>query len=250
MKVGIFGDSFASERTLWNEYKNYKYLQDFGMSWVAHCRLRNPNWKIKNFSQPGTCLYFSYYHYLQNKHKFDKIIFVYTTHGRFSKKTDRQWLSVPSAASAAAKMKGTDILSEKLFYKAAQQFIIHVQDDEKERILWKLMHDDIKKDDKVFSVYAFPDPYETKHNLRALQRLEGEFANIKSDSWSSPFSKVVDMRYNHITGINNRILAQEITKQIQDNKKEFTLDIDKYKFDAEEIQKHFVPSKHLKRNCK
>jgi len=250
LKVGIFGDSFSTERTLWNEYKNYNHLQDFGMSWVAHCRLRNPNWQIKNYSQPGTCLYFSYYHYLENKHKFDKIIFVYTNHGRFSKRIDKQWLSVPSAASAQAKMKGTDILSEKLFYKAAQQFIVHVQDAEKEKILWKLMHADIKKDDKVFSVYAFSNPYETKHNLRALQILEGQSANIKVDGWSSPFSKVVDMRYNHITGTNNRILAKEITNQILDNQKEFTLDIDKYKFDANEIQKHFVRSNYLKRNCK
>jgi hypothetical protein len=250
LKIGIFGDSFSTERTLWNEYKNYNHLQDFGMSWVAHCRIRNPNWQIKNYSQPGTCLYFSYYHYLENKHKFDKIIFVYTNHGRFSKKTDRQWLSVPSAASAREKMKGTDILSEKLFYKAAQQFIVHVQDDKKERILWKLMHDDIKKDDKVFSVYAFPDPYKTKHNLRVIQILEGESAKLKQDQWSSPFSKVVDMRYNHITGINNQILAKEITKQILDNQKEFTLDINKYQFDTAEIQKHFVSSKHLKKNLK
>lgn len=250
MKVGIFGDSFASERTLWNEYKNYKYLQDFGSSWVANFRFINPNWKIENYSQPGTCLYYSYYHYLENKHKFDKIIFVYTNHGRFSKKTDRQWLSVPSAASAQAKMKGTEILSEKLFYKAAQQFIVHVQDDEKERTLWKLMHDDIKKDDKIFSVYAFPDPYKTKNNLRVIQRLEGETAKLKDINFLSPFSKLVDMRYNHITGTNNQILAKEITTQILDNQKEFTLDIDKYKFDAAEIQKHFVRSKHLQRNLK
>lgn len=252
MKIGIFGDSFAFESVLFGEFKKYKYLDQFGKPWVTHFRENNPDFEIDNYSLPGSCFYYSYDKYLEHKDKYDKIIFVITDHLRISRilnipeDDNRPAWTAPSANSAKHKMENCSG-EERQFYKTAIDFFLYAQDYIKEERLWHLMYEDVHKNDKVFSIIAFPFPVNTKNCLRELELLEDSTVNLSHNVWERWNDGIVDMRYNHISGPNNIILAQEVEKQIKQNKKHFELDLNKYRFNKDEIAPHYVRKKYLKK---
>lgn len=252
MKVGIFGCSFASERVLHSAYKNYKYIDDFGKPWVWYLRERYKSWQIKNFSVPGSCFYYSYKKYLENKDELDKIIFVCTDHTRISRmsNTNKDYvLAAPNIDSAMAKEK-LHKDEEKLFFKTAINYFAYMQDMEKDRIIYNLIYEDIKKDPKVFRINAFPYVIDTEENLYKIQWKETVNVFDNYNIWEYQKKGIIDMRYNHLTGDNNRILAKEISRQLNAGYNELKVDINRFQFDKEKIEKYFVTEKHLLRNQK
>lgn len=252
MKVGIFGCSFASERVLPTAYKNYKYLEDFGKPWGWYLRERYKSWQIKNFSVPGSCFYYSYKKYLENKDAFDKIIFVCTDHTRISRLSntnDGYLLAAPNIDSAIAKEK-IHKGEEKLFFKSAINYFVYMQDVEKDKIIYNLIYDSIKKDPKVFIINAFPYAADNTNDLQKIQWKENAtvFDNYNVREYTK--KGIIDMRYNHISSENNRILAKEISRQLNAGNKELQVDIEKFQFDKNNIEKYFVKEKHLLRNQK
>jgi hypothetical protein len=252
MKVGVFGCSFASERVLFSAYKNYKYLEDFGKPWAWYLQDRYKSWKIKNFSVPGSCFYYSYKKYLENRDEFDKIIFVCTDHSRISRMSNTHEgyvLAAPNIDSAIAKEKLHNG-EEKLFFKSAINYFAHMQDVEKDKIIYNLIYEDIKKDPKVFRINAFPYVIDTEDNLYKIQWKETATVFDNYNIWEYQKKGIIDMRYNHLTGDNNRILAKEISRQINAGCKELKVDINKFQFSKEKIEKYFLTEKYLLRNQK
>lgn len=249
MKIGIFGDSFAYEKVLFGEFSKYKYLDQFGKPWVTHFKQNNPSWKIDNYSLPGSCFYYSYDKYLEHRDKYDKIIFVVTDHLRVSKISPPDgkpaW-TAPSANAAKHKMDNSKG-EERQFYKSCIDFFFYVQDPIKEERLWCMIYNDICKDDKVFSILAFKNPLEDMNYLRKIENLEDAAAGLSENVWERWDQGIVDMRYNHISGPNNIILAEEIESQIKENKKSFELNLEKYRFNKDEIAPHYVKQKFLKK---
>lgn len=251
MKIGIFGDSFAAEHVLFVEYKKYKFLDQFGKPWVTHFRENNPEWQIENHSLSGSCLYYSYDKYLEHREKYDKIIFVFTDYLRISKilkesTDDRLAWTAPSANAARHKMENC-YGEEKQFYKSAIDFFLNLQDTVKEERIFRLIYKDITQDDKVFSIIAFHQPLDTTNCLREIEQREDSAVNLSPNVWERWNQGIVDMRYNHISGPNNIILAKEIENQIKENKKSFVLNLEKYRFNKDEIAPHYVKKKFLKK---
>lgn len=252
MKVGIFGCSFGCERVLENRYKNYKYLEDFGKPWVWYLRKRYTSWQITNFSVPGSCFYYSYKKYLENRNNFDKIIFICTDHTRISRLSNTvegYLLAAPNIDSAIEKEK-LHHGEEKLFFKSAINYFAYMQDVEKDKIIYNLMYDNIKKDPKIFRINSFPHAVDTTNNLQKLQWKETATVYDDYNVWNFMRNGIVDMRYNHLTDDTNRILAKQISRQINVGYKELEVDINKFQFSKEKIEKYFLTEKHLIKNQK
>ena len=96
MKLGIFGDSFASTSIgklgAWPDLLAYHV---------------GPG--IENFALPATSLWWSYQRFLKNYQKFDKIVFCYTSHSR--------WPVLPEELSACAHVITPDKL-DNLFTRS------------------------------------------------------------------------------------------------------------------------------------
>lgn len=76
MRIGIYGDSFASPHNT-DQSKN--------ISWVSVLKTLIPNCDIENHGRGATSVFYSYKKFLQTCSNYDKIIFLITNPDRYTK---------------------------------------------------------------------------------------------------------------------------------------------------------------------
>ena len=252
MRVAIFGDSFAVERIL-HYWPDYAFLSDFGKPWAQYLRQLHPDWQIDNYAKAGTCFYYSYKKYLDHRDQYDKISFVGTDHRRISKvvrnEYEDEYVYIGTNIETATFREKNTTGDERLWYRAVQSYLLHIQDDTRDEIIYDLMYQDIKKDTKVFFIWCFNVPKDSVSSyLENIQLLEERAFSETFDRREMSQKNTVDMRYNHMTGENNKILASKISQQIKNGHHEFGLNIKDYVFDKDITSKHFRSKKHIKKH--
>ena len=206
-KLAIYGDSFSSTQPIFD--LDDSNLSKIGPPWP----LLLSNYSVTNFSYPGTDLYYSYKHFLDNYTQFDQNIFVITSINRISIKYNNEWINIISnPRKHPKKNKVTTILTNYLT----------VQDLERERLFKKLILNDIKSKDKnVYIIDAFDDI----DGLRLITKMENvcwgfDYLNMPKTTY--------DLRYCHMTDRNNEILAKQITADLDNKVTKFKLNIDTF----------------------
>lgn len=243
-RIGIFGDSYATEYPLYQYMGKYIGKPYVGKSWITYFRELNPEATIDTYGLPGSCLYYSYAKFFEHKDDYDQIIFVFTDASRMSKIIDHYTVSCVDITHAVRGMKQheryTDVHN---FYSAMKEYYLYIQDEKKDKEMWKLMYNEITKQSKVFSINAFNSPNALSH----IQRKEVRFIDDKLLYEKGFVNGIVDLRANHLTDESNEILASEIHNQITNGISKFELDLEKYKFNSEISRLYFVPKSLIKK---
>lgn len=243
--IGIFGDSFGVEAPLYRHLGKHSNEDKIGKSWVSYYKELVPNATITSHALQGSCLYYSYEKFLNHRHKYDIIIFIFTSVGRVTKiLDDGRELSCVNIEHAHRGMKNYPKSSvEFRYYAAMENYFLYIQDDTKDKILWNLMHKEITSYSNVFSIRAFGDD----NSLIRIHRAEDNVASDGMYFEERYNSGILDIRFNHITDNNNEILANDINEQMKSGKTEFSLDLEKYKFEREHVDKFMVPMSMIKK---
>ena len=246
MKIAVYGDSFACDKFIFPEHvpKNIneeKLKKRIGQSWVSYFRQNNPTYTVDNYAVSGSCLWFSYRNYLRNYANYDKNIFVMTAMSRISYINENgiPW-SAGSLYTVKEHLKRNDYSpARKKFFNAAEQYFLHIQDDEKDKAYWNLVKDKLI-DNNVLVIFAHQynntDSYDNLHTIMKKETLN---MTVPKACFTADDDRLgVDMRYNHLTKNNNIILAKMIEDHMNNNKTIFSFDIDDFVFDLAHTQQH------------
>jgi hypothetical protein len=77
MKLAIYGDSWAN-----CSHGHYQYPDLDQQGWPN--LLKDYNWYVDNWSQPGSSLYYSYSKFMATHSYYDRVVFVVTSVGRYT----------------------------------------------------------------------------------------------------------------------------------------------------------------------
>jgi hypothetical protein len=223
MKIGVFGDSFADPNP-WRE-----------TSWV-HYLGNEENIEIETFASSGTSHWWSYKKFLKNYTKFDVVIFCHTSHMR--------WPYLPKEYRGSewnVGYEGKNITSDDF-----QQNINRFFGDIFEEPLLEFISSSIIKEvnqrckqENIYLINLGMDPddcsvYQSSEadfpiltNLNSLSRLERTILEGKEYNTCDLLSKLktFDVRANHLSPANNRILAKLLHKLINENTMNLNIDL-------------------------
>jgi hypothetical protein len=217
LKLGIFGDSFASLFCRNHKrYATHPIMKNLGKPWPL---LLN-NYDVTNYAASGSDLYFSYKLYKENKHKHEKNIFVITAPYRLSVNNQiTKEIVHLHHSSIANSIKDRSTGYEKELMDAVLKYYEYVIDYEKDLLFHNLMIEELKKEN-VLLIHGFGE-----------KGLINVF-DMESSVWGLTLNfqrgeKFKDFRYCHLTKENNEILAQIITDCLKNNKP-FEFDLKKF----------------------
>jgi hypothetical protein len=195
MRIGIFGDSFATESNGWPE-KNVN-----GKSWSSIIK-EHPDFKVSNFAEFGSSVYFSYEKFKENKDQFDKIIFIGTFPGRvFAPNTvGKHYHSGMLDSATRATRRSRHWLDEKEM-DALEKYYKYFYNEGEAISMKKLMIADIIKEKNVL--------YIDVDFLVKVHTIDRFFYKITAPSTPN------DYRYNHMNNENNVILFNKINDWIR-----------------------------------
>lgn len=218
MRIGIFGDSFASNGQRSNPTA----------SWID---LLSGMHKVERFGQAGSGLYYSAKLFLENHHLFDKIIFVVTDPCRLylpDHKIDRFSRHIAGLSNAEARiadLKNND-LNELKILTAAKDYFLYLQNSEYDRYVYDLTINDIlsKRSDTILipTVRQVPDDfYKSKSVMFDISLKE-------LNSWSKKIDwlTMIDCRHAHMSEENNEIFFKNVLKWLSGTP--VNIDIDDY----------------------
>lgn len=218
MKIGIFGDSFASD-----EKKNPTD------SWIDILRKSHD---VENHAYNGTNLYFSISKIKEHYKKYEKIIFVVTQPSRIKiadhipcydsmKRYVAHWPMVNRLIEDANKH---EIYDGPLIdaYNAVLDYYKFIQDDTYDNYIHNLMLDDIVKIcHNVILIPAFKNSIQGNHNSLI------EVRTNENKAWSYDYfipEGFRDERNCHLTVENNIILAKKAEEWLDGSPVEIRLD--------------------------
>jgi hypothetical protein len=226
LKIGIFGDSFGYEESIFKTSKTY--ISDLvGKSWVT---LLRDYAEISNFCEPGSDLYFSYKNFIDNYNRFDKTIFLITNFNRFSFKFDNKFVHAHSVNSANAQLLSHSG-SRYNAIKASIDYFLYLQDDEKDKIVYDLLLNDIKsKKSKISFINCFGS-----NSLNEIMQKENRVWNLPNRYTFK--EKFTDIRKSHLTSNNNKLLFNKVLNWIIDD---ITFDIN-----VDDFYEPNIDEKHL-----
>lgn len=192
MKIGIFGDSFA------------------------HSRMDNPTpgwpdilakkYKVKNFSQPGSSLYYSVDEFLKNHAQFDKIIFLATNAGRLTLPiNDQRKKFIPGLRNAVALkevFKKDTVFLQVL--DAVIGYFLHVQNDQYDKLVHRLMIEEVKRvrPDLIF--------LESFGSIEVNSLYQIQLKEEAAWDYKPEVASFNDRRNCHLTIENNAIFAEKV----------------------------------------
>ena len=225
MNIGLFGDSFACKKMRTHKrYEGHPGFANIGKPWFEYL----PH-EITSFGESGSDLYYSYNLYLENRHKFDKNIFIATSPGRLSIKNLKEEYLHYNSHIIAQKHKTRTGGFEADFLDSVIRYFKHILDNDKEKLICNLIKKDIMQDKDCLFVEGFGP-----NGLITLFQMENKIWNISFKDNHNP--KVRDFRYCHMTEQNNIIFADQIQDCIANNKQ--------YIFDLEKFAKPSVEEKN------
>jgi hypothetical protein len=231
MKIGIFGDSFADDRTMWVEH-----FKDVGPSWIDY--LRDQNIEIDNYAFGGSGLYFSYEKFISNFQKYDKIIFLVTSPGRISlPDKDGKYSHWYGPAMVEKDLATCFDYNKKVRLNAVRDYFMYVKNDKFDNLVHDLLIENIsKKHDSMLMIPSFiysrirsPMPF------IKISEFEAAFCNLTD---VLPHSQgLQDARKCNICEENNLMVAEEVFNWVKTYK--FNLDPKKFNTPTREFDYYF-----------
>lgn len=223
-KIAIFGDSFAAIQHRENSnildgfvkkiYKicNRPYNQNeyasLRTAWGERCKSWSTYLDADNYAFSGSDLYYSYNQFINNQYKYEKCIFVITSPNRYSTNING-WTHCPSLECAEEGVLFASDENTKQSFKILKDFFTHIyyKDFDRTELIHQALLDSIilKRPDTLF-IDAFPyltPVYEMELSTWKLSRAE-----------SQDYTRYFDLRHNHMTNENNKILADVIQENI------------------------------------
>lgn len=223
MKIGVFGDSYADPNP-WPE-----------TSWI-HYLSTEKNIEIQTFAASGTSHWWSYKEFLNNYTKFDVVIFCHTSHMRWpylpKEYRGREW---------NVGYEGKNITSDDF-----QNNINRFFDDVFEKPLLEFISSSILKEvnhlckrENIYlinlgmevddcGIYQSSETdFPILTNLNSLSKLERTILDGKEYNTCELLSKIktFDVRANHLSPANNRILAKLLHKLINEHTMNLSIDL-------------------------
>lgn len=232
MSLGIFGDSFADD--------NENILQGVKRtSWLVELS-RKLDLKLENHGYPGTSLWYSYKKFLENYKDKTNIVFVYTEHNR--------WPSLDGTLKRFGSIYSQEMLDRfpdisKDEYDILQQMVnVHkyIFEEEFNIFVFQQIFNNVnaickENNIKLVNVFPFVDddfPIDVSNSygscLTGLTTIsQNELKDVKYVmtygimKFKHPklkfLSDNVDYRANHLSSVNNTILADIILNQFDKN---------------------------------
>ena len=229
MKVGIFGDSYAAAQPStigsWQYY--LKNLYGNGVS-------------IENFGVGGSSLYYSYKKFLNNKDKFDTIIFIATEPHRYPIPFTISWNKQTHYITSVRHIEQIELHSAKLFKLLTEEEKLFLQnlkgwfnasneiynDDIRDIILHQVLslHNNILLYPSFinsFNLKMFDkinlDPYD--HPMHSFWHRQLEKLGIDSSNFTAGEKTTLN---NHLTPEYNEFIANVFYKKLTKNTWDFT----------------------------
>jgi len=226
MKVAIYGDSFGSEKPIFQKFhENQKFISP---SWVS---LLRADYDIDNFCESGSDHYFSFKNFLENYQKYSLNIFIETSPQRLSTPLGNGFLHNHNENSAIWKLKDELDLDKVNICQAAVSYFRYLQSDKKDQIISNLFRDKIKNlDTNCILIDAFGD-----NGLYNITAMENDYWNYTPKYTKN--DKVCDLRYSHMTRENNVILYTKIKDCIENN--------NQFEFQIKDFQQPKIKDKDL-----
>ena len=215
MKIGIFGDSFAS----------LKFEENPTPTWVD---ILSTKYNITNHALPGSNLYYSIKLIQETHLEYDEIILVVTEPGRIK---TAKWLPLEGSEQFVVGLLDSNINNttidkftenKKLAYEAARQYFVYLQDSEFDNFIQELMLENILK---------------SKHNIIMIPAFLSSWHNNSCNSMHQIFLKENkgwgineedrienDIRNCHMTAENNEIFAKKAEKWLNGKTVHINLD--------------------------
>ena len=237
MKIGVFGDSFAS----------LKFEQNLTPTWVD---ILSEKYDVTNFALPSSNLYYSVNKLKEEHEQFDKIILVATVPGRLQipdwidaginqHRYATNLLNVESELShwhsLTTEEKGYLGINFNLIraFEAARDYFIYLDDQKYNSYIQKLMIDEILRlrNDTIIipvNIDSFGSDPKTM-NIRTLS----DISHKENFAWHETYQNLQtrkigtnlrDFRNCHMTAENNVILAKKAEEWLSGSMVEIRLD--------------------------
>jgi len=192
MKIGIFGDSYASN------VENNSTL-----SWVD---LLQEKYTVVNHASSGTSLFFSLMLFEKYQDNFDKIIFVVTCPGRIlldnTSCLDSDARSITGLRNCEYKIATLKLSQKEMtVYNAVKDYFLYVQNSQFDSYVHNLMVEEIKrKRPDAILIPSFRDSFNgVTVSMRDIQQKEDGMNYIQEDK-----------RHCHMSENNNKIFAAKV----------------------------------------
>lgn len=205
MKVGIFGDSFA-----------HKCIQNKTPSWTDIIARK---YTIRNYSYPGSNLFYSMDLFLKNHNEYDKIVFVVTNPGRIllpnsSDFKDKNGITdlKPSVVSnydnavfLKEMYKDDPVHSKRL--EATMDFFLYVQNTDFEKYVHLLMVEEITR---IRPDAVVVPAFNVSTNYKGTSMHQIQIKENNAWNYNPELAEINDIRHSHMTAENNAIFASEV----------------------------------------
>jgi hypothetical protein len=198
MKIGVFGDSFASK------YHSNKRDPRIWFDFLEH--------DVTAFGEPGSSILFSAKLIEQHAAEFDLVIWALTNPGRFSFKTHRSENYHMASPWDVPHGKSIDVLEK---HKAFGEYVKHLFDWDDENFVSRCIVEYlINKHINIMIIPSFYDPLGCDFNLYTAGENESKFYFPKQDLYET-LKTYEDIRDGHLTIENQKILAGLISQNLQ-----------------------------------
>jgi len=216
IKLGIFGDSFGDDYSLWTTG-----WKDVGPSWIDYLR-DTGKYEVTNFCARGTNTYFSKKLFDQHHHEFDKIILMETfPYGRIDctslnhLKNTRltQFFNIQSISKYEKEIVNYNFLERRIL-KAVKNYYMYVMNQEYDTDLHNLWLEDMRI--KFPSIIVIPCFFDTTDNNPCLMQVlekEKKFFNLKE--YIPAEEDLYDARKCHMSEENNLIFGKKMEKFLE-----------------------------------
>lgn len=221
MKIGIFGDSFATSVSLVSKQS--------GISWTR--LLKNYGYQTRNFAEAASSLWWSYERFLKNYEKCDQIIFVVTSLGRVSspKKIilSKYW-HIAGMSNLEDNLKKYKSNFELKILNSMKDYFLYFQNDQQEKFLHnKIIEEIINKcnSDKkpLLLIPAYQDSVDFQ-NIFKMPLVYITNKELRIDTGSDSYVLEKSTRANHMSKHNNEILAKLVHEILQGMRTSVTMD--------------------------
>jgi hypothetical protein len=236
MKIGIFGDSYACNNPLLSSY----FIGEEATarkSWIDHIEIEKKI-RVANHSMMGSGLYYSYNQFKKYQRTYDKIIFIVTNWGRL-------WVPnihaghphIPGLAHCEEKMQYSVDEDDREIFKAAYDYYVYLENQDKEIDLHKLMISDIlriRSDALLIPVFNNEQqsfvPNWAGSTLRDISDIDCHFFKRQTGG--------PDLKHCHFNDENNLIFAKHIINWI-DHGTPLLIDLRDYQAPTKPIEYYY-----------
>jgi hypothetical protein len=220
MKIGVFGDSFATET------RNDQYKLETNESWVN--TIRQHGHDITTFGEGATSTYYSYTKFLEHYKDFDYIIFCYSSSQRIHN-LPHEYRHLSNFMYQEQHLQFSDNFNNLSHDKQAQvRRILEVtrflQDDDFDKFVVQGVFDNVNKlccerNIKLVNILPFVNKHIDNQYYVDFNNRSGDcFYNLLRVSVKElPDLREVDPRYNHLSLENNMVLATIILESLNNS---------------------------------